>query len=114
MTQMITAPRRRDAAPTPTPTRSPHAPPSERVYTIRYRGTGLAGRISLIVEDEVGTAYLFCGGELRAQRSGAHASARLSTILARYTAWSAIPHVAPYTLAGMGALIGAGDAEADR
>jgi hypothetical protein len=112
MTQTITAPRHRDAA--PTPTRRTHAPLSERVYTIRYRGTGPAGRLSLIVEDEGGTAYLFCGGELRAQRSGAHASARLKTILARYTAWSAIPHVAPYTLAGLGALIGTGVAEADR
>lgn len=112
MTQTITAPRRRDAA--PTPTRSTYASPSEQVYTIRYRGTGPAGRISLIIEDEGGTAYLFCGGELRAQRSGAHASARLSAILSRYTAWSAIPHVAPYTLAGLDALIGAGAAEADR
>ena len=81
---------------------------AECAYVVRYRNTDRINRTALIVEDATGIAYLFCDGDLRLQRAGEQASARLRAILARRGNWTSLPRVAPYTLAGLRALVGEG------
>jgi hypothetical protein len=80
----------------------------DRSYVVRYRSTDRIKRTALIVEDASGTAYLFCEGELRLQRAGEDASARLKAILSRQGNWTSLPRVAPYSLADLRALVGEG------
>ncbi len=73
-------------------------------YTVRSRCDAHPGAVGLLVEDGRGTTSLFSGGELQARCAGPEATARLLHLLRHRDCWTAVPAVAPYTLAGLRAL----------
>ncbi len=85
---------------------APRPGSSTPTYTVRYRCDAHPGTVGLLVEDERGATYLFSGGELQARCESPDATARLLRLLRHRHCWTAAPAVAPYTLAGLRALVG--------
>ena len=77
-------------------------------YTIRYRWCKRTGRVALIVEDNRGDLYLFSGGSFQARWAGRESRERFERVAARERDWIAVPGVAPYSIAELRRLTGAG------
>jgi hypothetical protein len=75
-----------------------------RQYTIRYRCC-TANEVVLLVEDEGGHIYLFCGGILQLRFANRSGGVQLDRVVAGTRAWVSVPTVAPYSLAQLRQLV---------
>jgi len=78
-------------------------------YTIRYRRARGGGAPALVVEDQVGIAYLSVARLLQVRISGEHASERLVQLLGGRDFWEEVPRVSPYSLEALASLLGCGN-----